>query len=78
MKQLITANWYKAIMASSCLIFACGFFIFSINSNKAYGHEPQKKLGNNERTCVGGVYSPSRAMIYAVWSDGTNTESVYR
>lgn len=67
MKKIISVNWYKAIMALSFLILACGFFIYAVQANKAYGNPIKSK--NYEPTCVGGLQNGSQ--VVTIWSDGT-------
>jgi hypothetical protein len=67
MKKFISENWYKAIKALSFLILACGFFIYSVQGNKAYGNP--KKPVNDYKTCVGGIYDGGH--VWVIWSDGT-------
>ncbi len=68
MKKFISENWYKAVMALSFFILACGVFIYSINSNKAFAQP--KKAEFQSKTCVGAVYNQTSG-VYVVWSDGT-------
>ncbi|MEO6328852.1 MAG: hypothetical protein ABIO55_07965 [Ginsengibacter sp.] len=68
MKNNLFEKFYRATIALSLLVFACGFFIYSINSNKVFAGD--KKSVQDNRTCVGGVID-KLGNISTIWSDGT-------